>query len=386
MRKKGYHLLGMLVAGVALLGPGSASASATCDRVVAPGGSDSAAGTADAPFRTGQKLVDSLDQGQTGCFRAGTTVGSITVRKPVSLTSYPGERGTVLGRLWVTVDAPGTIVTDLNLNGSGSATSPTVSADHVTFRGNDVTDDHTAICFALGSGTYRPQGTVIDHNAIHDCGVLPSGNQNHGIYVDNAVDTQITDNWIYRNVDRGIQLYPNADHSTITGNVIDSNGEGVVFSGGQLNGTYQTADNNTVEHNLITNSQIRQNVESYYGTAAPGVGNVVTNNCIKGAPGSYAGQDGAGIMSSQVGFTASSNLVADPQYVNQAAGNYNLQAGSPCASILTGANVDPATSTSTPPPTTDPAPTPTASTHKKKPRKLRAKAKARAAKALKRRS
>ena len=44
-------------------------------------------------------------------------------------------------------------------------------------------------------------------------------------------DTIVRDNWIYDNTDRGIQLYPDADGSTITGNVIDSNGEGIVFAG-----------------------------------------------------------------------------------------------------------------------------------------------------------
>ena len=62
-------------------------------------------------------------------------------------------------------------------------------------------------------------------------GPLPSTNKDHGIYVTNAKDTVIRDNWIYDNVDRGIQLYPDAQHTRITGNVIDGNGEGVVFSG-----------------------------------------------------------------------------------------------------------------------------------------------------------
>src|SRR4029077_20833199 len=240
-------------------------ATVACDRVAAPNGSNSAAGTVAAPFKGGQKLVNSLSPGQTGCFRAGITTGSINVSTPnLTLTSYPGERATVQGRLWITVNAPGTTVTELNLDGRPGVTSPTVSADNVTFRGNEVTNHHTAICFSLGSDTYRPQGTAIDHNDIHDCGVMPAANQDHGIYIDNADHTTITNNWIYHNADRAIQLYPNADHTTITGNVIDSNGEGVIFSGDLIAGTYQTSDDNTVEHNVLTNAQVRQNVGSYY--------------------------------------------------------------------------------------------------------------------------
>ena len=43
----------------------------SCDKVAAPSGSDSAAGTAASPYRTAQKLADSLAPGQTGCLRAG---------------------------------------------------------------------------------------------------------------------------------------------------------------------------------------------------------------------------------------------------------------------------------------------------------------------------
>ena len=41
----------------------------------------------------------------------------------------------------------------------------------------------------------------------------------------------IRDNWIYDNADRGVQLYPDADGTVVTGNVIDGNGEGVIFGG-----------------------------------------------------------------------------------------------------------------------------------------------------------
>ena len=318
--------------------------STSCDRAASPSGSDSAAGTVAAPFKSGQKLVGSLTAGQTGCFRAGTNIGAITVYTPnLTLTSYPGERATVQGRVWITGQATGTTVTDLNLNGKPGVTSPTISASDVTFRGNDVTDDNTAICFAIGDASHTLNNVVIEDNNIHNCGKLPSGNQNHGIYIVSATNTIIRGNWIHNNADRGIQLYPDADGTQITGNVIDSNGEGIIFSGEPLGGTYRTSDNTTVEHNLITNSQIRANVESYYapGTGEhPGTGNVVKNNCIEGIKNSqYAGAGGAGIQSPQVGFSASNNLVANPLYVDPAHGDYRLQPKSPCASILAGADV-----------------------------------------------
>ena len=362
---KARHLAGILAAGALLLHAAPAAASTSCDRVASPTGSDSNPGTAAAPYKSGQKLVGSLAAGQTGCFRAGTTVGAISVTTPnLTLTSYPGERATVQGRLWIEAQATGTTVTDLNLDGKGGATSPTISASNATFRGNDVTDDNTAVCFSIGYTDARPNNVVIENNDIHNCGVLPSGNQNHGIYIVSATNTIIRGNWIHNNVDRGIQLYPDADGTQITGNVIDSNGEGIIFSGEPFNGGYATSDNTLVEYNLITDATIRGNVESYYapGTGEhPGTGNVVKNNCIHGTTttnSTYAG--GGGIMSPQVGFSASNNLVADPQYVDAANGNYNLRSGSPCASILAGASAG--TPGSTSPPPTDSTPPPTSST------------------------
>ena len=66
--------LGALACVLALapLTPAQASA---CTRVAAPGGSDSAAGTAGAPYATFKKLVHSLAPGQTGCLRAGHLQG-----------------------------------------------------------------------------------------------------------------------------------------------------------------------------------------------------------------------------------------------------------------------------------------------------------------------
>src|SRR5213080_2882240 len=69
----------------------------------------SADGTVDAPFATVQHLVDSLGPGDTGCIRAGTYhEQNITIRNGgagddarVTIASYPGERATIDGRVYV---------------------------------------------------------------------------------------------------------------------------------------------------------------------------------------------------------------------------------------------------------------------------------------------
>src|SRR5688500_13484263 len=57
-----------------------AAADVTGDRVASKSGSDTAAGTLSSPYRTAQKLVDSLSSGQTGCLRQGTYADASRLR------------------------------------------------------------------------------------------------------------------------------------------------------------------------------------------------------------------------------------------------------------------------------------------------------------------
>ncbi len=332
----------LAVAGASAFAPVSAAADVTCSRVAAPGGSDAAAGTVAAPFATPQKLVDSLSAGQVGCLRAGTYDQSVTFSHggasgaPITLTTYPGDqRATVVGRMWLKSGADDITVSGLNLNGSGSGglPSPTVDDAYATFTGDDVTNDHTAICFDLGddTGTWgRASHTLIQGNRIHHCGKLPAANHDHGIYVEASAYAQILDNVIYDNADRGVQLYPDAQHTVVEHNVIDGNGEGVLFSGD----FGLAASDNLVSNNLITDSNIRNNVESWYPSGNPsGQGNLVTGSCVHGG---VDDTGNGGIDTSGGGFTVSGNVNADPGYANPAGGDFTLRAGSPCAGVLSG--------------------------------------------------
>jgi parallel beta-helix repeat protein len=333
MTRTRIHLALLVASAAAALAIASpAGASPSCKRVASPKGSDSAAGTVASPFKSGQKLASSLRPGQTGCFRAGSFSGPISVGVPnITLTSYPGERATLVGYLSVGATGSGATIKGLNIDGRPAIATPQISGDNVTFARNDVTNHNSAICFTVGGSGYRPQNTVIRNNNIHNCGTLPASNFDHGIYIDDATGTIVRANWIHDNADFGVHIYPNGDSSLVTGNIIDSNGEGVIFAGAGG----QTSDNNVVEHNIITNSRVRQNVESYWGLGPVGVGNVVRKNCIEGASDPiYATPNGSGIMIPPVGFTATSNLIADPRYVNRAAGDYRLRRNSPCGSIL----------------------------------------------------
>lgn len=318
---------------------GSASAATSCDLVAASNGSDSAAGTVDAPLKNVQTLVDSLGAGQTGCLRDGNYSdrdNEIEIDTPnVTLTSFPGERATVTGRVWISKTGDGVTISNLDLNGKNPTVlpSPTVNADDVVISDNDITNDDTAICVSLGSAdSYgRAARTLVEGNSIHNCGVMPATNQDHGIYVNSSDDAIIRNNYIYDNADRGIQLYPSSQGTLITGNVIDGNGEGVIFGGSETSASHD----NVVENNVITNSKIRDNIDASWGGPV-GTGNVARNNCVGG--GAYDDGDG-GILDGHKGFSTSNNLIQVPQFVNAKGGNYSIADNSPCADILAGAKV-----------------------------------------------
>ena len=309
----------------------AAAAASICDRMARPSGNDRWPGTGARPYRTVQKLADSLRPGETGCLRGVFEEDQIIIRRggrsgsPVRLRSEPGTRATIRGRLTIQARATDIVVSGLNLDGRNviDGASPTVLGDRIVFRNNDVTNYDTEICFILGSVTngHLAEGTVIDGNRIHNCGKLPSQNRDHGIYVEYARGTVITNNYIYDNADRGIQLYPDADGSVITNNVIDGNGQGIIFSGSGS----RTSDDNVVESNVISNSRLRYNVEYYYADGVPaGRGNVVRHNCIfGGARGDLLG-DG-------IAFTATEHVIAQPVFDGRDEKDCRQAPGSPCS-------------------------------------------------------
>lgn len=318
-----------VVAGLLVAGPAGAS-TASCDRVVSAAGSDANPGTVESPWRSAPHMVEQLAAGQTGCFQTGTyPFDEIDiVRSDITLTSFPGERATLRGTLKVERGADRVTVSDLDLDGRGSTSvGPFVFANDTTFDNVDVTNYHSEVCFVVGTSNPADgyaAGTVIENSRIHDCGRMPPENGDHGIYVEHASDTVIRDNWIYDNADRGIQLYPESHRAQVYGNVIDGNGEGIIIS--------DASSGNTVHDNVISNSTIRWNVEA---SNLYGAGNVVHDNCVWASNDSgngYYKQNG-GILPLGLGgeaFTAVNNRVANPQFVDRARGDLDLQADSPC--------------------------------------------------------
>jgi Right handed beta helix region len=317
--------------------------SATCSRVAHSG-----AGL--------QRFVARLRPGDTGCLRPGSyTIHRLilgtkaTARAPIVLRSLdPDNPATLHGVVWLSRSGAYWTVEDLRIDGRNqwNLPSPIVNGSHSTWRRLDVSNQGSGdgtqpyggtICFNLGSTDNYGYATdtTIEQSRIHDCGI--STNHNHGIYVAATSGTTIIrDNWIYRNGDRGVQLYPAAEHVLVTRNVIDDNGSGVIFSGaGNL-----TSRNDVVARNIISNSRKRWNVESWYPTGTPvGTGNIVESNCLwasAAAPYYHA----RGGIAPQYGFkVGSGNVVQRPLFVAAGRGNFKLLARSGCRGF--GPLVDP---------------------------------------------
>jgi hypothetical protein len=96
----------------------------------------------------------------------------------------------------------------------------------------------------------------------------------------------------------------------------------VIFSGDQG----VASNDNIIERNLIVNSLIRSDVESWYPPGNPlGVGNVVQNNCVSAR----------GIDTADGGFISQNNVTASAsELLASEGGAYRALAGSPCAAVV----------------------------------------------------
>jgi parallel beta-helix repeat protein len=316
--------LALLVALGPLQGSTPAASHPNCARFATPAGSDASPGTRARPYRTVQKLVDELPSGQTGCLRRGKYRESeVTIGRPgIRLTGDRGRRAILIGRL--RVNAARVKVDRLKLVGRNPSNlpSPTINADNVVFRDNNVFSPGGSSCFLLG-GTTHVRNSVIVGNRIHDCGET-STNFDHGIYMSDVDGARIIGNTIYDNGSRGIKIGPDSQGALIRGNVIDGNPIGLTFSGDEES----TSSHNVVVHNVISNSTRWWNVQTYW-PGEQGTGNVVRQNCFHGGNSNPHYNERGGV-SEEPGFTSAHNLIAAPSYIDRGAKNFRLRGDSPC--------------------------------------------------------
>ncbi len=298
--------------------------SSNCDLYAARHGSDRASvlhrrarhhrgrpGTLRNPFASPQRLSQALRPGQTGCLRSGTYNIAPQLRfnhggspgRPITLRSTPGEHATLHGGP-VYIPAGSSYVSLVGL-GIQTGATPEVGVQIMSSSDALVSDNITnryrsTSCVILGStvGYGRAQGTVIEHDVIHQCGTGADGNLDHAIYFDNVNGATVSHNVIWGASGFAIHLYPHAVGNTVTHNVIGDNGNGVIFAG---NAQYHSSGN-VVANNVITNSKRGYGVQSYWGGAV-GSGNILMHNCI------YAAAKAA-IARPTTGFSSIDNVAA----------------------------------------------------------------------------
>jgi hypothetical protein len=345
----GFAMGALVLLGSVIFAGSPATASVSCDRFAAVSGSDGGAGTMADPYATPDQLVDSLAPGQTGCFRAGTYMFSeIGVNEPrITLTSYGSEAVTLRGAIKVRPSGHHSTIEGMKLDGRDGSIGPKIYADGFVLRDNEITNAHTSTCVHVGSyySDPAPLGVVIERNRIHDCGERPTTNKQHGIYLSEARDVIVRDNWIYDNADRGVQQYFEVEGARITGNVIFSNGDGLNFSGGS---------DQLVAGNIIASSNLGWNV--YAGSTGDPDEGVLRDNCVHADNSGY--NRNGGVSSSPDVFSEARNLTAKPDFVDPAAGDFRLRAGDACLAKYTGSMSLPGGGQPPPPPSPDPAGSP----------------------------
>jgi len=287
----GFSVLAICV--LAALQPSRGHASVTCNLYASLTGSDeSGNGSLGNPYHSVETLLAKLAAKKvgerTGCLRAGTYAGVETQSSMSSsnttLSSVPGERARVVGRIVVDGDNDAVENLDLQLNYSNPGSiGLLVLGDSDAVRNNDITSIGQNICVGLGTvaGEVQIENAVVESNRIHGCGEVPRDNNTHGIYVSSSVKALIKHNLFYDNADRGVQLYPDSQETTVEGNIFDGNGQAGNFGGDPP----YASSNNKYEHNVMANSIGSAEGENgpgwnLYSDGYAGSGNVAYLNCM----------------------------------------------------------------------------------------------------------
>ena len=323
----------VIVAGSAAAArPATAPTKLRCSRVASPAGSDTARGTIRSPYQTFRRLVQSLRPGMVGCLRGGTYGDGATTQaiyrggrsgKPITITSYPHEEGTIAGPVFISDTAGYVTISHITIEGGTPAGDKKIALEvwgpHFIFKDGVITNHSGGRSGLL----IRGDAAVIRRDKLYDIGTVGSNfGHAHGIYVAYSRNFKIERNWIYDcRSGWGVQLYPHAVNGIVAQNVIDGCGSGITISG---NGDL-TSSQNRIEHNLITNSTGLGQFNT--GTAVAGCcarspdGNVVLGNVF------WGNRDGAFDVWKGQSYVERGNVTSNPRYMNRAAKDFRVKGG-----------------------------------------------------------
>src|SRR5271166_4178839 len=338
-----------------------ASASTTILRnyFVATNGSDRNPGTISQPFRTIAKGVSMLTAGETLFVRSGTYAeslqntipGGTSWSNPVTVEAYPGDAVTIrppsgasFGLYFsgtneqyivvkgFTVDARNVAVDAVKITGGQSSRG---AASHIEIANCEIEDSPQ-------QGILTTDGA--DHNQFINLSVHNNGLNwhQHGMYI--ATSYNLVDSCdVHNNAGYGVTL--DSVGSTIRNCKLHDNATAGAWGAGII--VSSESSNTQVYNNLIWNNN--GGIQVDYGVSNTSVYNNTVYNNTKlyighdPSPNIYVGPGstgaiirnnicyiGFGFINQGVGTTAGHNLVGvNPLFVNAAADNFQLTAGSP---------------------------------------------------------
>src|SRR3954453_16465556 len=311
---------------------------------VAPNGTDSNSGSQNSPFATIAAASRAAQPGTTihvapGAYAGGfETTASGTASAPITYVSDVPNGAVIVGGGSATNpnqagwENEGNYVNiqGFEVDGSGSQARSWAfglynGASHVTFQGNKVHDimtDAGAYASLTSSGNggagimmdsyYGGADANVTANVVYNIG--PSGTTStlvHGIYQTEA--GQVKSNVVHNVVGDGLTSWHNAKDISFINNTIDQVGGTGVLVGSNGSGT---GGGFVVENNIVSNA-----ANGIYEEGTTGSNNIYIDNLLYNISGTQ--------LHLQNGLTASGTISGNPVYVNAAAGNYQLGAGSP---------------------------------------------------------
>jgi hypothetical protein len=311
--------------------PAAPDAARACDNFASRHGSDGNRGTLRSPFRTPQKLVESLRPGETGCLRRGAyEMELLEVEKggrngaPIRLRSAPGEEARLVGIVQVNQDADHVVFSRLSFEGTGDLNTIKIYAADVVVEHSDITNKwRGGSCMILGSDEEGPAArTIVRGNRFHECGDPDNENKDHSIYAADVQDARIEGNRFWNHTAYAIHLYPNADRNVVAHNVIDGGPPSI--RGGILIASEdeQSSDGNLIERNIVAYAP-EWNISTNWDDGNVGDENIVRYNCV------WGGEAGT-VQADEGGVSAYGNIVADPIFVDREERDYRLSRESPC--------------------------------------------------------